>query len=89
VSRCALPLRISDGPTEVEGAEAEGAEAEAVEAVQEVQVALVLLQVLPPTEAQAVMEVMEVLAATPRLMAVWDITAALSAVEAHILISAR
>ena len=79
MSRCALPLRIWGGPTEVEGAEA----------VQEVQVALVLLQVLPPTEALAVMEVMEVLAATPRLMAVWDITAALSAVEAHILISAH
>ena len=86
MSRCALPLRISDGPTEVEGAE--GA-VEAVEGVQEVQVALVLLQVLPPTEALAVMEVMEVLAATPRLMAVWDITAAPSAVEAHILISAH
>ena len=57
-----------------------------MEGVEEVQVALVLLEVLPPTEALAVMEV---LAATPRLMAVWDITAALSAVEAHILISAR
>jgi hypothetical protein len=74
-----LPSRISDGPTE----------AEAVEGVEEVQVALVLLEVLPPTEVLAVMEVMEVLAATPRLMAVWDITAAPSAVEAHILISAH
>jgi hypothetical protein len=86
VLRCALPLRISDGPTE---GEVEGAEAEGAEGVQEVQVALVLLQVLPLTEALAVMEVMEVLAATPRLMAVWGITAALSAVEAHILISAH
>jgi hypothetical protein len=63
-----------------------GAEVEGEQGVQEVQVALVLVQVLPPTEAPAVMEV---LAATPRLMAVWDITAALSAVEAHILISAH
>ena len=61
-------------------------EGEAEQGVQEVQVALVLVQALAATEALAAMEVT---AAMPRLRAVWDITAALSAVEAHILISAH